>query len=87
MKVKKYQCSFCGLHCECKTTITPNRCLRYDPGFNPVAKWEIVEPKKRRIRKCENCNKCVAYSDGNYCNITQLPANKVCREWEEFVEE
>ena len=87
MKVIKYQCSFCGLHCECKTTITPNRCLRYDSGFNPVAKWEIVEPKKRRIRKCENCNKCVAYSDGNYCNITQLPANKVCREWEEFVEE
>lgn len=86
MKPIKYACSFCGLHCECKTTVTPNRCLNYSAGFNPAANWQRVEPQKRKVRKCENCNGSVRYFDGLYCEFSGNPAVKVCENWEEKVE-
>ena len=86
MKVRKYECRFCGLHCECKTTVTPNRCLQYSPGSNPVSKWERVEPKKREVKKCSNCNNSAEYSDGLYCGLSGNPAERVCENWERLVE-
>ena len=86
MKSRKYECCFCGLYCKCETTLTPNRCIQYSAGFAPAAKWEKIEPKKRQIRKCQNCDYGIPYSDGLYCSLSGDPADKVCKDWEEIQE-